>query len=379
MSQSSPTTSPSSPPGGHLQRAATVSGNAAWILYRSYLSGPVANIIPQPTRDALFQLFCDLKANVPKDKKFLQRHARAFKPDSTLGWLALSGVLGSLLSASLVLSTLTLGISIAGVTTAVVAIMCLGMFLASALSFLAFILCTSAFVVGAVSLSALSGVAVGKASFEIIKYIMQLVFGEKQGILNFDLTEEKREHEDGGLGGESDRWCLNGSVVNGSNAPKGHEELKTNDGSGMVVGDTADAVVVDGTKGEEKKEEENDNDNATTTTITLSPPIAQQKQQQPSPGTTTTIRTNTNTNRHPPPLPPPDAAAPLKLRKTPEPPLRVEVEVGGLGSTSPDHHPLAVGFEFESVMEVWKKVEAQGDGSTPQAVREPAPRSSRMT
>jgi hypothetical protein len=74
-------------PGGSLQRAASTAGGAAWALYRAYLSGPVGSVVPAPTRDALFQLFCDLRANVPKDQRFLKRHATAFRPATALGWV----------------------------------------------------------------------------------------------------------------------------------------------------------------------------------------------------------------------------------------------------------------------------------------------------
>ena len=33
------------------------------------------------------QLFCDLRTNTPKDRRFLQRHARALTPRTAAGWL----------------------------------------------------------------------------------------------------------------------------------------------------------------------------------------------------------------------------------------------------------------------------------------------------
>lgn len=47
----------------------------------------VAQLVPAHTRDAAFQLFCDLRANTPKDQKFVARHVKAFVPHSSTGWL----------------------------------------------------------------------------------------------------------------------------------------------------------------------------------------------------------------------------------------------------------------------------------------------------
>jgi hypothetical protein len=183
MSTSSSTELPkgsSSPPGGQLQKAATTSLTAAWLVYRSFLARPVAQVVPEPTREAVFQLFCDIRANVPKDKRFLQRHARAFTPQTSMGWLALSGVLGYAVSAALLVTTLTLGISVAGLSMGLMAVLATGAFLASALGFMAFVLFTSAFVVGAVAFTALSGYVVGSSSLAVMRHITQLVFGQNE-------------------------------------------------------------------------------------------------------------------------------------------------------------------------------------------------------
>jgi hypothetical protein len=141
------------------------------------LSGPVAQVVPETTREAVFQLFCDIRANVPKDKRFLQRHANAFRPQSSIGWLALSGVMGYAVSAALLVTTLTLGISVAGLSMGLMAVLATGAFLASALGFMAFVLFTSAFVVGAIAFTALSGYVVGTSSLAVMHHITQLVFG----------------------------------------------------------------------------------------------------------------------------------------------------------------------------------------------------------
>jgi hypothetical protein len=181
-SSAEPQKGASSPPGGSLQKAATTSLTAAWLIYRSLLSGPVSQIVPAPTREAVFQLFCDIRANVPKDKRFLQRHAKAFTPQTTLGWLALSGVLGYAVSAALLVTTLSLGLSVAGLSVGVMVVLATGAFLASALGFMAFVLFTSAFVLGAVAFTALSGYVVGSSSLAVMRHITQLVFGGNENV-----------------------------------------------------------------------------------------------------------------------------------------------------------------------------------------------------
>ncbi len=44
-----------------------------------------------PTALALLQLVCDLRANTPKDRRFLARHARALMPHTLPGWLVSGG------------------------------------------------------------------------------------------------------------------------------------------------------------------------------------------------------------------------------------------------------------------------------------------------
>jgi hypothetical protein len=165
-------------------------------VYRSFLSGPVSRVVPEPTREAVFQLFCDIRANVPKDKRFLQRHAKAFTPQTSVGWLALAGVLGYAVSGALLLTTLTLGISVAGLSMGLMAVLATGAFLASALGFMAFVLFTSAFVVGAVAFTALSGYVVGSSSLAVMKHITQLVFGGNGAVSAVQMRSASPSEED---------------------------------------------------------------------------------------------------------------------------------------------------------------------------------------
>jgi hypothetical protein len=170
----------SPPPGGQLQSAVTLAGNAGWALYRGFLSGAVARVVPVRTRDAAFQLFCDLRANTPKDSRFLARHARAFTPATRRGWLALAATLGYSASALLLLCTLTVGLSVAGVWAGVVAALAAGAFLASALSLIGLLMLGGALGVGAVGCVALCGYAGASAALAVMHYISALVFGAQQ-------------------------------------------------------------------------------------------------------------------------------------------------------------------------------------------------------
>ena len=114
---------------------------------------------------------------MPKDKRFVIRHAKAFKPTTALGYLALGGALGYTTSAALLLSTVTLGMSMAGLSMLLMAVMSMGTFVVVALGFLAFVLLSTAFVVGAVALASVSSYAVASSSLAVMHYIMGIVFG----------------------------------------------------------------------------------------------------------------------------------------------------------------------------------------------------------
>jgi hypothetical protein len=80
-------------------------------IYKNFLSGPIARIVPEHTRDAFFQTYCDLRTNVPKDRKWVEQHATALQPRTLLGWLALGSFLafsGAAGSAILCLASATI-------------------------------------------------------------------------------------------------------------------------------------------------------------------------------------------------------------------------------------------------------------------------------
>lgn len=60
---------------------------------RLHLNAVAKRVLPEHTRDALFQLFCDARTNTPKDQVFFMRHAEALKPHTFTGWLAMLAAL----------------------------------------------------------------------------------------------------------------------------------------------------------------------------------------------------------------------------------------------------------------------------------------------
>ena len=43
--------------------------------------------MPEHTRYALFQLYCDLRANPPRDRHWFLLHARRLRPHTFSGWI----------------------------------------------------------------------------------------------------------------------------------------------------------------------------------------------------------------------------------------------------------------------------------------------------
>ncbi len=48
---------------------------------------PYEAIVPEHTQYALFQLYCDLRANPIKDRHWLEVHAKRLKPQTVPGWI----------------------------------------------------------------------------------------------------------------------------------------------------------------------------------------------------------------------------------------------------------------------------------------------------
>lgn len=50
-------------------------------------AGPAEFLIPEHTRDAFFQLWCDLRTNVPKDRYWVRQHAISLQPKTSVGYI----------------------------------------------------------------------------------------------------------------------------------------------------------------------------------------------------------------------------------------------------------------------------------------------------
>ena len=48
---------------------------------------PYEAFVPEHTRYALFQLYCDLRANPPRDRHWFVIHARRLQPHTFSGWI----------------------------------------------------------------------------------------------------------------------------------------------------------------------------------------------------------------------------------------------------------------------------------------------------
>lgn len=51
------------------------------------LAVPYEAIVPEHTQYALFQLYCDLRANPIKDRHWLEVHSKRLKPQTFPGWI----------------------------------------------------------------------------------------------------------------------------------------------------------------------------------------------------------------------------------------------------------------------------------------------------
>lgn len=54
---------------------------------RGVCAGPAELVIPEHTRDAFFQLWFDLRSNVPKDRNWVRQHATALQPKTSVGYI----------------------------------------------------------------------------------------------------------------------------------------------------------------------------------------------------------------------------------------------------------------------------------------------------
>lgn len=161
--------------------AATTVSNIMWSIYRSYFSGTVAAVVPAHTRDAAFQLFCDLRANTPKDRKFLVKHMQAFVPQTSPGWLALASTLAFGLTGLMGLFSVTLTLSVVGIYTGLAVAAFAGVLLSFVLGAVALSLFLTACCSGMFAAGALMGYASLSTTLAVMRYLMHLVLGSPAG------------------------------------------------------------------------------------------------------------------------------------------------------------------------------------------------------
>ncbi|KAL4431506.1 hypothetical protein ABPG75_006762 [Micractinium tetrahymenae] len=168
----------SAKPTGHsIHSPVPVLTTALFWLYRNHAAGAVALVVPEHTREALFQLFCDLRANTPKDARFLRRHAKALMPRTLPGWLALASAFGFTFSAGVALACVTALLSLAGVWAAVGLAIATGTFLACVLAVLGLSLLVAAAVSGAMAAGALSAYAAASVTLGCLRLAKRLLLG----------------------------------------------------------------------------------------------------------------------------------------------------------------------------------------------------------
>lgn len=120
---------------GSLHQVWIVSSTVMFGIYRSVYLDRIAKVfIPEHTRDAAFQLFCDLRTNTPKDAAFLRRHATALKPRTCLGWLAATAFTLCASAYAAAAAAIALGIAVALINVILVLSVLGGVTLAIALS-----------------------------------------------------------------------------------------------------------------------------------------------------------------------------------------------------------------------------------------------------
>lgn len=111
------------------------------------------HVVPGHTRNALFQLLCDLRANTPKDQRFAVRHARALAPRSVAGWIACVSCASSLAAVVAVLVCITLAVSLGGMCVVGGAALFLGAALGVAFGCMMTVLMLTSLVCGALGIA----------------------------------------------------------------------------------------------------------------------------------------------------------------------------------------------------------------------------------
>ncbi|KAK9838202.1 hypothetical protein WJX81_008675 [Elliptochloris bilobata] len=157
-----------------------VSNTLIFIILRPvlrFLTVPYEAIVPEHTRYALFQLYCDLRANPPRDRHWFMLHARRLRPQTFSGWIALSSALLYMGSGAALLMTSLLSFAVValyGVMFATVSVALVGGFMLGLLAFSLFITSGAAFFGATGAAVGYSTLAAGKAALRLLP-----IFGSK--------------------------------------------------------------------------------------------------------------------------------------------------------------------------------------------------------
>nr|ARQ20727.1 lipid body protein [Lobosphaera incisa] len=146
-------------------------------VYENTLAGVVPYFVPDRTREALFQLFCELRTNSPKDKRFLKKHLAAFVPETVTGWIAIAS--SALYATSVVAGSLFMlaGLASAALFSCVGIVLVTGSFAGVALAFLALGLLCAACITGVMGTATAFGYLSALTGSAAWQFVSQHVFG----------------------------------------------------------------------------------------------------------------------------------------------------------------------------------------------------------
>ncbi|KAK9818056.1 hypothetical protein WJX72_006386 [[Myrmecia] bisecta] len=142
-------------------------------VYEHTLASIVPYLVPEHTREAAFQLFCDLRSNTPKDRRFVKRHMAALLPETITGWIAMMSTAlyaGGALAATL---CVLLGVASAALFSCVGLVLVTGGFLGTAFAVFALGLLATSCIAGVLG----SATALGYVSVVTTSSAWRYLFG----------------------------------------------------------------------------------------------------------------------------------------------------------------------------------------------------------
>ncbi|KAL0041329.1 hypothetical protein WJX77_012612 [Trebouxia sp. C0004] len=156
------------------QSIVTAACNVSGAAYsRLHLNAVAKRVLPEHTRDALFQLFCDARTNTPKDQVFFMRHAEALRPHTFTGWLAMLAALLYSASGFALLSVGALGLMATVAFTSIFFAVIGGIMFATFVGVVATTLSLASIGLVAVASGAGTSAAAGYLTFNFWKIVFQ--------------------------------------------------------------------------------------------------------------------------------------------------------------------------------------------------------------